>query len=277
MAKKFLISQIIKRKKNKNELFGLFGTKKKDNLTWDKEANIAKRDMEKLSAKFDVKWSNNGKAKVDNVFNFVSMTSKSGAAIQYDKGGKVTVDGRDVDRKTFKCPVINGKVDGLKDAFDYLAKADKVQGKANISRNKMFVGENNLKYKKPFQRGSLHERFEKLQEQTLHKDKEKDAIAKLINDAESIDKNLARILGVKSDSFVIDPHSRKTGLIVNNIHGYDKNIVVFVDGNGEGGISVSGALKKDVKVVRNLPADSSVKRIAGMIATVIYEMDSTYS
>lgn len=33
--------------------------------------------------------------------------------------------------------------------------------------------------------------------------------------------------------------------------------------------------KKDVKVTRKLPADSSVKRIAGMIAVVIYEMDNT--
>lgn len=118
---------------------------------------------------------------------------------------------------------------------------------------------------------TLQRRFEHV----LHNNKSKDIIASLITNADAIDKSLARILGTKSDSFTIDPHSRKTGLVIDDIKGSDKNVVIFVDGDAEDGIRISGALKKDVKVTRKLPADSSVKRIAGMIATVIYEMDNT--
>lgn len=118
---------------------------------------------------------------------------------------------------------------------------------------------------------SLQKRFERV----LRNNKSKDIIASLITNADAIDKSLARILGTKSDSFTIDPHARKTGLVIDDIKGSDKNVVIFVDGDAEDGIRISGALKKDVKVTRKLPADSSVKRIAGMIATVIYEMDNT--
>lgn len=118
---------------------------------------------------------------------------------------------------------------------------------------------------------TLQRRFEHV----LHNNKSKDIIASLISNADALDKSLARILGTKSENFTIDPHSRKTGLVISDIKGSDKNIIVFVDGNAEDGIVISGTLKKDVKVTRKIPADSSVKRIAGMIATVIYEMDST--
>lgn len=124
---------------------------------------------------------------------------------------------------------------------------------------------------KDTKQNTLQKRFEHV----LHNNKSKDIIANLISNADALDKSLARILGTKSENFVIDPHSRKTGLVISDIKGSDKNIVVFVDGNADDGIVISGALKKDIKVTRKIPADSSVKRIAGMIATVIYEMDST--
>ena len=124
---------------------------------------------------------------------------------------------------------------------------------------------------KEIKQNTLQRRFEHV----LHNNKSKDIIASLITNADAIDKSLARILGTKSDSFTIDPHARKTGLMIDDIKGSDKNVVIFVDGDAEDGIRISGALKKDVKVTRKLPADSSVKRIAGMIATVIYEMDNT--
>lgn len=124
---------------------------------------------------------------------------------------------------------------------------------------------------KDTKQNTLQKRFEHV----LHNNKSKDIIASLISNADALDKSLARILGTKSENFVIDPHSRKTGLVISDIKGSDKNIVVFVDGNADDGIVISGALKKDIKVTRKIPADSSVKRIAGMIATVIYEMDST--
>ena len=124
---------------------------------------------------------------------------------------------------------------------------------------------------KDTKQNTLQKRFEHV----LHNNKSKDIIASLISNADALDKSLARILGTKSENFVIDPHSRKTGLVISEIKGSDKNIVVFVDGNADDGIVISGALKKDIKVTRKIPADSSVKRIAGMIATVIYEMDST--
>jgi hypothetical protein len=124
---------------------------------------------------------------------------------------------------------------------------------------------------KDTKQNTLQKRFEHV----LHNNKSKDIIASLISNADALDKSLARILGTKSENFVIDPHSRKTGLVISDIKGSDKNIVVFVDGNADDGIVISGALKKDIKVTRKIPADSSVKRITGMIATVIYEMDST--
>lgn len=124
---------------------------------------------------------------------------------------------------------------------------------------------------KDTKQNTLQKRFEHV----LHNNKSKDIIASLISNADALDKSLARILGTKSENFVIDPHSRKTGLVIDDIKGSDKNVVIFVDGDAEDGIRISGALKKEVKVTRKLPADSSVKRIAGMIATVIYEMDNT--
>lgn len=124
---------------------------------------------------------------------------------------------------------------------------------------------------KDTKQNTLQKRFEHV----LHNNKSKDIIASLISNADALDKSLARILGTKSENFVIDPHSRKTGLVISDIKGSDKNIVIFVDGNVDDGIVISGAIKKDIKVTRKIPADSSVKRIAGMIATVIYEMDST--
>lgn len=115
---------------------------------------------------------------------------------------------------------------------------------------------------------SLQKRFERVERSNA----QKDILASLIVNADAIDKNLARILGVKSDAFVIDPH-KKSGLIISDMKFADKHLVIKVSPSGDG-IAIVGALKDGNQVTRNLPADSSVKKIAGMIATIIYEVEN---
>ena len=115
---------------------------------------------------------------------------------------------------------------------------------------------------------SLQKRFERVE----RSNSQKDMLASLIVNADAIDKNLARILGVKSDAFIIDPHKRN-GLIISDMKFADKHLVIKVSPSGDG-IIISGGIRNDDQVTRRLPADSSVKKIAGMIATVIYEIEN---
>ena len=118
---------------------------------------------------------------------------------------------------------------------------------------------------------SLQKRFERVERSNA----QKDMLASLIVNADAIDKNLSRILGVKSDAFVIDPHKRN-GLIISDMKFADKHLVIKVSPSGDG-IVIVGGLKNGEQVMRNLPADASVKKIAGMIATVIYEIENRSS
>lgn len=115
---------------------------------------------------------------------------------------------------------------------------------------------------------SLQKRFERVERSNA----QKDMLASLIVNADAIDKNLSRILGVKSDAFVIDPHKRN-GLIISDMKFADKHLVIKVSPSGDG-IAIVGGLKNGEQVMRNLPADASVKKIAGMIATIIYEIEN---
>lgn len=150
-----------------DELFGLkFGKNKSKTdtaLSWDKASKIIEKDLKDfVSSHQEVDWYNRGKPEIRNESEYMTISSMTGATLQFiyddkDGTGVAIVDGPDIKSQKFNCTVSGNRVSkDIGDAYNCFIRVDKEQGKINAKKNQKYRRESLNRRNRSFIKNESH-------------------------------------------------------------------------------------------------------------------------